>query len=673
VPRADNDVVKAGRTGRRTSRRRLAVISALAFTAASVVPAAVPSSLADSPTRPSGYWLFASDGGIFTFGAAPYRGPNRNQGADIAAMAATPTGAGYWMVDDDGDVFAYGDAGDFGSRASEVDDVAAMAARPQGDGYWMATRTGSVDGFGAAAPRGGVNVRLSKRIVTMASSPSGGGYWMAGRDGGVFAFGDAPFLGSMGANPINQPVVGMAATPTGRGYWLVAADGGIFAFGDATFLGSMGGTPLNQAVVGMAATPTGRGYWLVASDGGIFTFGDATFLGSMGGTRLNRPVVGMMSLPATAQPAPPAGPNPAGPPGSDTSPPDTWFASGPPAQVNPGPATFNLAANEPGSRFACSLDGAPFSACATPYTVSDATQGNHTLAVRATDTSGNTDPTPAPWSWQVVPLATLVGAGDIADCNVAGDEATARLLDDIPGTVFTAGDNAYDVGSASQFANCYNPTWGRHKARTRPAPGNHDYGTAGASEYYRYFGAAAGEAGKGYYSYDLAQGAWHVIVINSNCSTVACGIGSPQERWLRADLAASRSPCTVAYWHHPRFSSADHGSDPALGPIWQALFEGGADLVVAGHDHTYERFAPQRPDAVPDLAFGIRSFVVGTGGRSHYAFKVPLANSEKRDSTSFGVLKLTLRAGSYDWAFVPVAGSQFTDSGSGFCHGAPPA
>jgi hypothetical protein len=341
--------------------------------------------------------------------------------------------------------------------------------------------------------------------------------------------------------------------------------------------------------------------------------------------------------------------------------------------VNPGPAAFDLVAGEGGSRFACSLDGGPFAACTTPHTVPDTGEGSHTLAVRATDPAGNADPTPALWSWRVVPMATLVGAGDIADCNVPGDNATAALLDGIPGTVFTTGDNAYDVGSASQFTNCYGPTWGRHKARTRPAPGNHDYGTAGAAEYYRYFGAVAGDPAKGYYSYDLAQGAWHIVVVNSNCSTVSCAAGSPQEQWLRADLAASGAPCTVAYWHHPRFSSANHGSDAKLGPIWQALFDAGADLVLAGHDHTYERFGPQRPDATPDPAFGIRSFVVGTGGRSHYAFRTPLPSSERRDSTTFGVLRLTLRATGYDWGFVPVAGGQFTDSGSGFCHGAPPA
>ncbi|MCH7718695.1 MAG: metallophosphoesterase, partial [Chloroflexi bacterium] len=152
----------------------------------------------------------------------------------------------------------------------------------------------------------------------------------------------------------------------------------------------------------------------------------------------------------------------------------------------------------------------------------------------------------------------LVGAGDIASCASSGDEATADLLDGIAGTVVTFGDNAYQSGTESEFADCYEPTWGRHKARTRPAPGNHDYITPGASGYFEYFGAAAGDPSKGYYSYDL--GAWHVIAINSNCSQVGgCDAGSPQEQWLRADLAESPTSCTVAYWHHPRFSSSLHG------------------------------------------------------------------------------------------------------------------
>jgi 3',5'-cyclic AMP phosphodiesterase CpdA len=257
----------------------------------------------------------------------------------------------------------------------------------------------------------------------------------------------------------------------------------------------------------------------------------------------------------------------------------------------------------------------------------------------------------------------LVGAGDIADCDSPGDEATAVLLDSIPGTVFTAGDNAYPSGSPQQFSACYDPSWGRHKARTRPTPGNHDQRTAKGAGYYAYFGANAGPPGRGYYSYDL--GDWHVIALNSNISMRR---GSAQERWLRADLAASRKRCTLAYWHHPRFSSSEHGNQKRTAPLWDALYEYGAEVVIGGHDHTYERFAPQTPDAKADPLHGIREFVVGTGGASHYDFPSTQPNSEVRDNTAYGVLRLTLGTGGYAWTFVPVAGARFTDSGTGTCH-----
>jgi hypothetical protein len=259
---------------------------------------------------------------------------------------------------------------------------------------------------------------------------------------------------------------------------------------------------------------------------------------------------------------------------------------------------------------------------------------------------------------------TLVGAGDIASCTSSGDEATAKLLDAIPGTVFTAGDNAYPDGTAADFANCYAPTWGRHKARTRPAAGNHEYYTLGAEPYFDYFGSAAGDRDKGYYSYDA--GSWHVIVLNSN---LAMSAGSPEETWLRADLADHPARCTIAIWHHPRFSSGPHGSSTTVRPLWQALYDAGADVVVVGHDHTYERFAPQTAAGALDLARGIREFVVGTGGgASLYAFNGIAPNSEVRNNTTRGVLKLTLYSDRYDWKFVPVAGGSFTDSGSASCH-----
>jgi hypothetical protein len=266
-----------------------------------------------------------------------------------------------------------------------------------------------------------------------------------------------------------------------------------------------------------------------------------------------------------------------------------------------------------------------------------------------------------------------LAAGDISSCSNDGDEQTAKLLDAQSGTVATLGDNAYESGSTTEFANCFNPTWGRHKARIKPAVGNHEYGTAGAAGYFAYFGAAAGDPTKGYYSYNL--GAWHIVVINSNCGQIGgCGVGSPQEKWLRADLAAHPTSCALSYWHHPFYSSgAEHGNDPEMGPIFQALYDYGADVVLSGHDHEYERFAPQNANAAADNAQGIREFVVGTGGRSHYSFGTIRANSQVRNNIAYGILKLTLHPTGYDWQFIPIAGQTFTDSGSDTCHGAPAA
>jgi hypothetical protein len=266
------------------------------------------------------------------------------------------------------------------------------------------------------------------------------------------------------------------------------------------------------------------------------------------------------------------------------------------------------------------------------------------------------------------PVAVLVGAGDIADCtDLSGAEATAELLEKIPGTVMAVGDLAYPDGSQENFV-CYDKTWGRVKARTRPAPGNHEFHAAGGTPYFEYFGAAAGDPQTGYYSYEL--GTWHVIVLNSECQDVGgCDAGSAEEKWLRADLAAHPAACTLAYWHKPLFSSGSaHGDDPEFRAFWQALYDANAEVVVNGHDHDYERFAPQTPAAAPDAKRGIREFVVGTGGKNQRPFVAPHANSEVRSAEGFGVLKLTLRAGSYDWQFLPEAGNTFTDSGSGSCH-----
>jgi calcineurin-like phosphoesterase family protein len=265
--------------------------------------------------------------------------------------------------------------------------------------------------------------------------------------------------------------------------------------------------------------------------------------------------------------------------------------------------------------------------------------------------------------------AILVGAGDIADCrDLSGAEATASLLDQVSGTVMADGDLAYPDGTRENFA-CYDKTWGRAKSRTRPAPGNHEFHSSGARPYFDYFGTAAGDPKTGYYSYEL--GKWHIIVLNSECLPVGgCEAGSPQDKWLRADLAAHPAACTLAYWHKPLFSSGGaHGNDLTVKPLFQALYEANADVVVNGHDHDYERFAPQDPEGSPDSRRGIREFVAGTGGKNLRPFGEPKPNSELRDTTAFGVLKLTLKPKSYEWQFIPQEGKSFTDSGGGNCHG----
>jgi acid phosphatase type 7 len=277
-------------------------------------------------------------------------------------------------------------------------------------------------------------------------------------------------------------------------------------------------------------------------------------------------------------------------------------------------------------------------------------------------------------SAQVATDPVLVGAGDIASNNNA-DSATAALVRSIPGTVFTAGDNAYPSGTTADYTKYYGPTWGEFKPRTLPTPGNHDYDTPNAAGYFDYFGSAAGVSSEGYYSYDLGDPGeeWHVVALNSMCEKVGgCGATSPMVKWLKDDLAAnSDKECTLAYFHHPLFSSGQHGNDPKMRPTWDALYAAGADVVISGHDHDYERFAPQRPDGTLDNALGIREFVVGTGGATLRSFSFIQPNSEVRNSNTQGVLKLTLHPSSYDWQFVPVAGQDFTDSSSGNCHDGP--
>lgn len=268
---------------------------------------------------------------------------------------------------------------------------------------------------------------------------------------------------------------------------------------------------------------------------------------------------------------------------------------------------------------------------------------------------------------------TLVGAGDIVGCSdLSGAEATAKLIDVIPGTVFAAGDLAYQRGTYEEFQKCYDPTWGRFKARTRPTPGNHEYNGGAATGYFRYWDGRAGDPGKGYYSYDL--GKWHIVVLNTNCESTqlgGCAEGSPEETWLKQDLAVNSNVCTLAYGHHALFSSglfAKHAEHPELRAFWQDLYDAHADLILAGHEHSYERFAPQDPEGNPDSEHGIREIVVGTGGRSHTPLGYAKPNSEVRDDKTYGVLKLTLSPGKYRWEFIPVPGKTFRDSGAGTCH-----
>jgi hypothetical protein len=297
------------------------------------------------------------------------------------------------------------------------------------------------------------------------------------------------------------------------------------------------------------------------------------------------------------------------------------------------------------------------------FTTSSLMTGVHTITVTASDTAGQTGST----TFQLEIASgrfVLVGAGDISKCTNDHDGETSALLDQTFGTVFTVGDNVYPSGTVAEFETCYGPTWGRHKARTRPSLGNHDLDTPNGAGYFGYFGSAAGPAPEGYYSFDAD--AWHVIVLNAECSHLpgGCTRSSPQGQWLAADLAAHPNLCTAAIMHRPR------GSDTL--DLWQLLYEAGADLVLAGHQHHYERFDPQTPTGDADPSRGIRQFIVGTGGAGLSSLGPPHATSAARDGSSYGVLKLTLYPSSYDWQFLPAAGYTFTDSGTASCVAAGP-
>lgn len=260
--------------------------------------------------------------------------------------------------------------------------------------------------------------------------------------------------------------------------------------------------------------------------------------------------------------------------------------------------------------------------------------------------------------------AVIVGAGDIAACELPDDEATARLLDGIAGTVIAVGDTVYPDGTLDDYQRCYDPSWGRHKQRTRPVAGNHEYNTKGAAGYFAYFGALAKPQGTSYYAFK--RGTWLILALNSNLDARPEG---DQGRWLRDTLENNPSPCTLAIFHHPLFSSYAHGDNSRMRQFWEVLYASGVDVIINGDSHLYERFAPQTPAGIADPEHGIRQFIVGTGGailvRDVGVRRLP--TSEVLDHATHGVIKLTLRSNQYEWEFVPVAGKSFRDAGSGPC------
>jgi hypothetical protein len=332
-------------------------------------------------------------------------------------------------------------------------------------------------------------------------------------------------------------------------------------------------------------------------------------------------------------------------------------------------------------------DGARIAAVKAPKTsytdTSVAADETYTYRVRARDAAGNRSKVSKAVTATATTATSVVvaAAGDIAcdpsDPNYHGGSGTStacrqRYTSDLVvngdyDAVLALGDLQYDSGSLSDFNAVYDPTWGRVKSITYPVVGNHEYGQSGASGYFDYFGSRAGERGKGYYSFDL--GSWHIIAINSNCGQVSCSANSTQEQWLRADLSAHPVDCTIAMWHHARWSSGHDGDNTFMQTMWKDLDDAGVEILLSGHSHDYERFAPQDANGNVDTANGVRQFVVGTGG----AFFTGLGthfdpNSQVHQNSTYGILKLTLRTDAYDWQFVPEAGKTFTDSGTTACH-----
>ncbi|WP_083752581.1 metallophosphoesterase family protein [Actinosynnema sp. ALI-1.44] len=256
----------------------------------------------------------------------------------------------------------------------------------------------------------------------------------------------------------------------------------------------------------------------------------------------------------------------------------------------------------------------------------------------------------------------VAAVGDL--CGSSCDQTAAVVKNMNAQALVLAGDNAYDSGSLNEYRQRYDPNYGQFRSIVHPTPGNHEYRTPSAAGYFDYFGSLAGERGKGYYSFDV--GDWHFVALNSNISRTA---SSAQVTWLKQDLAASTKPCTAAYWHHPRFSRGDHGDNTSITPFFEALYNAKADLVVVGHDHNYQRFAPSKPNGARDDVNGVRQLLVGTGGRGFYSYDMnSAAVQEAGNAKTFGVAKLTLTATGYRHDFVPVAGRTYTDTVSGKCH-----
>jgi hypothetical protein len=369
---------------------------------------------------------------------------------------------------------------------------------------------------------------------------------------------------------------------------------------------------------------------------------------------------------------------------SDSTPPQTTIDSKPTNPSSDNTPSFTFSADEPAT-FECKLDGGSFAACTSGDSFGPLADGSHTFEVRASDTAGNTDPTPASYTWTIDTIIpppndpVIVAAGDIA-CNPNDSDfndgagknnrchqmhTSDLIIETIdPTAVLTLGDNQYENGEYENFLASYDPSWGRMKSITYPSPGNHDYRDPGAQAYFDYFGAVAGDPAKGYYSFTL--GSWRILSLNSNCNDVGCDSSSAQVQWLEDELASDDSLCTLAYWHHPRFSSGSHSNDARFIPFWEKLYSHNADVVLVGHDHNYERFNPQDPYGVADPDNGITEFVVGTGGKSLRSLGTLKDNSAATNTNAHGVLKLTLHDSDYDFEFVKEDGTVF-DSGSGSC------